>query len=232
MECESNNVDPLRACWPGVSFDTPEAVLEAAKQLHAAGYRRCEAYTPFAVQGLAEALGFRKTGVPLIVLAGGLVGGLGGYFMLWYANVISYPITRRQAAHSWPAFIPITFELTVLGASLLARWSDAGPERAAFALSPDVPAPHFELATQTHFFLCIEADDPSFDSERTRQFLEGLNGLAVVEVPWSTRDSRNRTAGCAHRRLLPPAGPATSISPVCSCSRWWSSSRAPPRHSW
>jgi len=93
-------------------FDTPEAVLAAARQVRAAGYRRAEAYTPFAIQGLSEALGFEKTGVPIVVLTCGVFGALAGFFMLWYANVISYPWNvGGRPPNSWPAFIPITFEL-------------------------------------------------------------------------------------------------------------------------
>ncbi len=168
-----------------VSFDSPEAVLAAAQKVRAAGYRRAEAYTPYAVKGLSEALGFGKTGVPLVVLIGGLVGGLGGYFMLWYANVISYPWNiGGKPPNSWPAFIPITFELTVLGSGLLALFGMLILNGLPSPYHPMFRAPHFELASQTHFFLCIEADDPKFDAAATRAFLESLNGLAVMEVPW------------------------------------------------
>ena len=95
------------------SFDSPEAIVEAAKKVFAAGYRRTEAYSPYAVEGLTEALGFHRTGVPLIVFVGGLVGGIGGYFMLWYANVVGYPWNiGGKPPNSWPAFIPITFEIS------------------------------------------------------------------------------------------------------------------------
>jgi hypothetical protein len=186
---ESSSAQPQRPD-PGLyglatCFDSPEAVLEAARKVHEAGYRRAEAYTPFAVAGLSEALGFRKTGVPLIVLIGGMVGGIGGYFMLWYANVVSYPWnTGGKPPNSWPAFIPITFEMTVLGSALLALFGMLLLNGLPSPYHPMFRAPHFDLASQTHFFLCIEADDPRFDPAGTRRFLESLNGLAVVEVPW------------------------------------------------
>lgn len=167
------------------SFDSPEGVVEAAKKVFAAGYRRTEGYSPYAVEGLTEALGFHRTGVPLIVFVGGLVGGIGGYFMLWYANVVSYPWNiGGKPPDSWPAFIPITFEMTVLGASLLALLGMLILNGLPSPYHPMFRAPTFELASQTHFFLCIEEADPLFDFEQTRIFLQSLDPVAVVEVPW------------------------------------------------
>src|SRR5579872_4592523 len=96
-------------------FQHPEEALAAVRQAYEAGYRQMDAYTPFPVEGLGEALGRKGTAVPLIVLIGGIVGGLGGYFMQWYAMVIDERVNiGGRPFHSWPAFIPITFELTVL----------------------------------------------------------------------------------------------------------------------
>jgi hypothetical protein len=167
------------------SFDSPEAVVEAARKVFAAGYRRTEGYTPHSVEGLADALGFHKTGVPLIVFVGGIVGALGGYFMLWYANVVSYPWNiGGKPPNSWPAFIPITFELTVLSASLLALFGMLILNGLPSPYHPMFRAPTFEQASQTQYFLCIEVADPLFDMQRTREFLESLGPRAVVEVPW------------------------------------------------
>ena len=166
-------------------FDSAEAIMAAAEKVHAAGYRRVEAYTPYAVKGLSDALGFGRTGVPLIVLVGGALGALGGYFMLWYANVISYPWNvGGKPPNSWPAFIPITFEMTVLGASLLALFGMLALNGLPQPYHPIFKAPHFELATQTDFFLCIEASDPKFDPAAVRTILEELKPVAIVEVPW------------------------------------------------
>src|SRR6516225_380634 len=102
-------------------FATPEQLLEAARTARDQGYKRMDAYSPFPIEGLPEALGRKRTLVPLVVLIGGIIGGTGGYFMEWYANVISYPINiGGRPLHSWPSFIPITFELTVLCAALSA----------------------------------------------------------------------------------------------------------------
>jgi hypothetical protein len=167
------------------SFDSPEAIVAAAKRVYAAGYRRAEGYTPQAVEGLCEALGFRRTGIPPLVFVGGIVGGLGGYFMLWYANVISYPWNiGGKPPNSWPAFIPITFEMTVLGAALMALFGMLLLNGLPAPYHPMFRAPTFELASQTRFFLCIEVADPRFDLEQTTAFLQSLDPIAVVEVPW------------------------------------------------
>jgi len=159
--------------------------VEAAKKVHEAGYRRAEGYSPHAVTGLSEALGFEKTGVPLIVFIGGIVGGLGGYFMMWYANVISYPWNiGGKPPNSWPAFIPITFEMTVLGAGLMALLGMLVLNGLPCPYHPLFRAPTFEQASQNQYFICIEVADPLFDLDRTRDFLMSLSPLAVVEVPW------------------------------------------------
>src|SRR5207302_9462513 len=102
-------------------FDTSEALIEAARKAHAAGYRKMNAYTPFPLEGLSETLRQPPTRLPWLVLTGGLCGGIAAYAMLYYASVISYPINvGGRPLHSWPAFIPITFEMTVLGAAFAA----------------------------------------------------------------------------------------------------------------
>jgi hypothetical protein len=167
------------------SFDSPEAVVEAAKKIFAAGYRRTEGYSPYAVEGLSEALGFERSGVPLMVFVGGIVGCIGGYFMLWYANVVSYPWNiGGKPPNSWPAFIPITFEMTVLGASLMALFGMLILNGLPSPYHPMFRAPTFELASQTRFFICVEVRDPQFDLEKTREFLKSLSPMAVLEVPW------------------------------------------------
>jgi hypothetical protein len=166
------------------SFETPEAVLVAAVRVREAGYTAAEAYTPFPVKGLSEALGFRRTGMPRLVLIGGAVGCLGGYFMLWYANVISLPWNiGGKPPHSWPAFIPIAFEMTILGAALMAVLGMLALNGLPEPYHPMFKAPTFELASESLFFLCIESRDPKFDVTATREFLEALSPLAVMEVP-------------------------------------------------
>jgi len=165
-----------------VEFDTPEELLHAAERTRARGYRKIDAFTPFPIEGLPQALG-KRTYVPLLVLIAGVIGGVGAYFMQWYANAISYPLNvGGRPIHSWPAFIPITFELTVLAAAItgfLAVFILSGLPRLHHPL---FDLPRFERASQDRFFLCVEARDPIFDLSRTREFLLALNPRSVAEV--------------------------------------------------
>jgi hypothetical protein len=165
-------------------FDGPEEILAAAKAVRAAGYTRAEAYTPFPIVGLSEALGFRRTWVPPLVLAGGLCGAGGGFFMQWFANVVHLPWNvGGRPMNSWPAFIPITFEMGVLFAALCAVFGMLMLNRLPQPFHPLFKVDGFESASQDRFFLCIEAGDPKFDPEAVREFLRGLEPLAVMEVP-------------------------------------------------
>jgi hypothetical protein len=164
-------------------FDDPDALLAAARQAHDAGYRRMDAYSPFPVEGLAEALDFRDTRVPEIVLTGGIVGGVGGFFMQWFATRIFYPINvGGRPLNSWPAYIPITFELTVLLAAFAALFGMLILNGLPQPYHPVFNAPDFQLASRDRFFLCIEANDPRFDRPGTTRFLLDQRPLRVEEV--------------------------------------------------
>ena len=164
-------------------FKNPDDLLRASEQAYARGYRKMDAFAPFAVEGLPEALG-KRTRLPLLVLIGGIIGGTSGYYMQWYANVVSYPINiGGRPIHSWPAFIPITFELAVLCAGLVAFVGALASSGLPRPYHPMFNLPEFERASQDRFFLCIEADDPIFDAKKTREFLQGLNPLTIAEVP-------------------------------------------------
>jgi len=164
-------------------FMTHEELVRAAEEAYQAGFRQMDGFAPFPVEGLAEALG-KKNRVPLLVLIGGIVGGTGAYFMEWYANAISYPLNiGGRPIHSWPSFIPITFELTVLAASLTAFFAALGLSGLPRPYHPLFNVPEFERASQDRFFLCIEGRDPRFDPEKTRAFLQSLNPTMIAEVP-------------------------------------------------
>jgi hypothetical protein len=164
-------------------FADHERAVEAARRAYEAGYRTMEAYTPFPVEGLSDALGHKRTAVPLIVMIGALCGGSGGYFMMWYASVVDYPLNiGGRPLHSWPAFVPITFELMVLAAALSAIVGMLLLNRLPQPHHPVFNLPEFERASTDRFFLCIEAGDPRFDAIATRRFLESLAPLSVKEV--------------------------------------------------
>jgi hypothetical protein len=164
-------------------FTDAERLLEAAHRTYAQGYRRLDAYTPFPVEGLAEAIGFERNRLPLIVLLGGLLGGVGAFFMQWYSSVIDYPINiGGRPLNSWPAFIPITFEVTILVAALSAVFGMLGLSGLPKPYHPVFNIPSFEMASRSHFFLVVHGDDPKFDRAAVREFLEGLGPKDVFEV--------------------------------------------------
>lgn len=164
-------------------FETAEALLAAAHKAHDAGYRRMDAFTPLPVEGLAEAVGFENTRLPLIVFVGGILGGLGGFWLQYYPNVIGYPLNiGGRPFNSWPAFVPITFEMTVLGAALAAVFGMLALNGLPTPYHPVFNVPRFRLATRNRFFLCIKARDPKFHLEKTRQLLAGLGAREVSEI--------------------------------------------------
>jgi hypothetical protein len=164
-------------------FEEHDELLAAARRAYAEGYRRMDAYSPFPIEGLAEALGHEYTAIPLITLAGGITGGLGAYFMEWYSMARLYPLNVGGRPHnSWPNFIPVTFELTILIASVSAFLAVFVLNRLPQPHHPVFNAPGFERASIDRFFLCLEADDPKFSLLETRRFLETLKPHTVTEV--------------------------------------------------
>jgi hypothetical protein len=166
-------------------FKRPEDLFVATERSYERGYRMMEAYTPFPVEGLAEALGFRHNRIALIVLIGGLAGGLLGFFMQWFSAVVHYPIdVGGRPLNSWPAFIPITFELAVLCGALAAVFGMLGLNGLPRPYHPVFNVERFALASRNRFFLCIQARDPLFDQEGTRRFLDELGPDAISMVPF------------------------------------------------
>jgi len=164
-------------------FDDPNEVVAAARKAYAEGYRRMNAYTPYPIEELAEAIGFHHNMLPLIVLIGAIVGGVGGYTLLYWTSVVDYPINvGGRPLHSWPSFIPITFECTILVAGLAAVFGMLALNKLPQPYHPVFNTPRFELASRTHFFLCIESNDPKFDRAATRRFLETLGPSEVSDV--------------------------------------------------
>jgi hypothetical protein len=164
-------------------FETPEKLIHAVEKVREAGYRRFEAFSPFPVEGLSEAMGLKRNLVPLITLIGGLTGGIGGFGFQYWVAAITYPLNiGGRPFNSWPAFIPVTFELTILGASLAAVFG-------MLALN-GLPQPHhpvfnvhrFSHASADRFFVCIESRDPKFQLAETARFLQGLEAHHVSEV--------------------------------------------------
>jgi hypothetical protein len=166
-------------------FESGEALLEAARHAQEEGYRRVQAYAPFYIEGLAEATGMRRNWVPWLVLAGAIVGGTGGYFMLWYGSAVSYRLNvGGRPLNSWPAFIPITFELTVLAASLTGFFAVLLLSGLPRPYHPIFNARQFDELSRGRFFLCIEAADPQFEVRETWQFLTRLRPIEVSEVDY------------------------------------------------
>jgi Protein of unknown function (DUF3341) len=164
-------------------FSDPGELVEAIEHARAAGYTKLDAYTPYPIEEVWEAIGHHKSPVPFIVLCGGIVGGLGGFFLQYWVSAIEYPINiGGRPFNSWPAFIPVTFECTILGAVLAAV---AG----VFILN-GLPEPYhpvfnvdrFASASRDRYFLCIEARDPKFDRDRAHQFLAELRASEVNDV--------------------------------------------------
>jgi len=164
-------------------FDEPESLIQAAQRVREAGYRNMDAYTPMPVEGLAEAIGFRSEAVPRLVFTAGLTGAAAGFGFMYWITVIAYPHNvAGRPLNSWPAYIPITFECMVLLACLTAVLGMLMLNGLPQPYHPVFNSIRFERASRDKFFLCIEASDPKFDEQATRQFLEELRPREVIDV--------------------------------------------------
>jgi len=164
-------------------FNNPTSLVNAAREARARGYRKLEAYSPFPIEELTEALHLPKSKLPLIVLIGGILGGLTGYLMQYYVTVIYFPINvAGRPLHSWPMYIVITFELTILFAAISAVLGLLALCGLPMPYHPVFNVERFALASRSRFFLCIEARDPLFDRKATEEFLDSLDARRVTEV--------------------------------------------------
>jgi len=164
-------------------FDNPTSLVVAARAARERGYRKLDAYTPFPIEELSDALHLHKNKLPLIVLLGGLIGGTLGYLLQYYVTVWYFPINiAGRPLHSWPAYIVITFEMTILFASLACVLGLLGLCGLPMPYHPTFNVPRFALASRNRFFLCIESTDPLFDHDGTSDFLESLSPKEVSEV--------------------------------------------------
>jgi len=164
-------------------FNNPTSLVNAAREARALGYRKMDAYSPFPIEALTEVLHLPKSKLPLIVLIGGILGGLTGYLLQYYVTVIYFPINiAGRPLHSWPMYIVITFELTILFAALSAVFGLLAVCGLPMPYHPVFNVPRFASASRSRFFLCIEATDPMFDRKGTEAFLDSLDAREVAEV--------------------------------------------------
>ncbi len=165
-------------------FRTADQLLAATQRTRAAGYRKIDAYTPYPVEGLAEALNFRHTHISLIVFIGGLLGAVTGYALQYWTMAVDYPINvGGRPLNSWPMFVPVVFELTILFAALFAVFGMLALNGLPMPYHPVFNVERFLRASRDRFFLLIDGSDPKFDYDATRQFLQSLNPREVSDVP-------------------------------------------------
>jgi hypothetical protein len=178
-----HHVDEPKLHGVVAEYVTPDGLLEACTKAHAAGYRRMDAYTPFPIEEVADAIGFEKTRVPLLTLCGGILGGLSGYLMQYWVNVSAFPLNiGGRPLHSWPPFLIITFEMTILFAGITAVVGMLTLNGLPQPYHSIFNHPRFTAASRDRFFLCIEAADEKFDPVETARFLQATDAVDVAEV--------------------------------------------------
>ncbi len=164
-------------------FDEADDVLKAAEAVYDAGYRKIDAYSPFPVHGLSDAIGFKCNLLPWLIFFGGIAGCLGGITLEWYTSSIDYPMNvGGRPFFSWPSFVPVSYECTILFAALTAVFGMIILNGLPRPYHSIFNTPNFDRATQDKFFLAIEAIDPRFDAKETERFLKGLNPVVVSAV--------------------------------------------------
>ena len=165
-------------------FDNVNDVIAAARRVYGAGYRKIDAYSPFPLEELSEAIGFHKNGVALVCLVGGLLGCTGAFTLQWWINTISYPVNiGGRPFNSWPSFIIVTFEMTILFSGLSAVFGMLALNGLPMPYHPVFNVPQFDAASKDRFFIVVFSSDKQYDAMGTRKFLEGLGPISVAEVP-------------------------------------------------
>jgi hypothetical protein len=164
-------------------FDTPAQLVAAAKRAYAEGYRKMDTFSPFPIEEAWEAIGHRDRRMSFIVLMGGLIGGVGGYGLEYWVHTMAYPTNiAGKPLNSWPQFIPVTFEMTILIAALSAVLGMIILNGLPMPYHPVFNVPRFEHASRDKFFLLVESTDPKFDRQRTLEFLKALDASEINEV--------------------------------------------------
>lgn len=164
-------------------FETSREILHAARRARAEGYTKMDAHTPHNVEGLADAVGFSKSHISLFILVFALIGGTIGLVLQYWVSVVTYPMNvGGRPLASWPAFIPTAFEITILSGVIGGLIGLFVLNRFPQPYHPVFNVPEFDRASQDRFFLVIEAEDPKFDLEATRQFLESMDPWGVYDV--------------------------------------------------
>jgi hypothetical protein len=165
-------------------FDSAQALVDAAKKTHDAGYNKIDAYSPFPIEGLAEEIGMHFDEIPLTVLVGGIIGGCTGYLMQYWMSAVDYPLNiGGKPPHSWPAFIVITFEMTILFAGISAVLGMLAFNGLPMPYHPVFNVPRFAFASKDRFFLIVFSSDKKYNPVETRRFLETLDARSISEVP-------------------------------------------------
>ncbi len=165
-------------------FDTPTALLEAARRTYQAGYKKIDAYSPFPIEGLAEEIGFEHNAVALVVLICGIIGACTGYLLQYWCDAVTYPLNiGGRPYNSWPSFIVITFELTILFGGISALLGMLALNGLPMPYHPVFNVPRFSSASKDRFFLIVFSSDKQYDASATRRFLEGLQPRSISEVP-------------------------------------------------
>jgi hypothetical protein len=180
-------------------YSNPELLMSSARAARYAGFQHMDAYTPFPVEGMSEALGFTRTRMPRFAMIGAIIGGGGAYLLQWYASVQSYPINvGGRPLHSWPSFVPITFELAILGASVVMILGMILCNRFPRLHHPLFDVPGFDRASTDRFFLVIETRDPRFDLSAIEAMFRDSGAIRIIEIPDATAiDAKESTVEAA-----------------------------------